>query len=198
MEIDDDSDDLEAMVDTNRVLFRKKPQTNSLLKTLRGTFRDTIISVPQPSYQIDEFLEEFSKNDIRIIEYGPYNHTKNKRILFLGNSSQCSQCKTLLKNPKALKVHFQETHALPELNSEEECEDDATKKLFECPFCDVKESTGLSLVEHLRQMHTIENPFKCEKCGKEFKKREVYLDHTKRFQNSPDCSLKKCRFCDEM
>lgn len=181
------------------VLFRKKPKTNSLLKNLKSAFRDTIISVPQPSDQIEDFLEEFSKSEVRIIEYGPYNATNNKRILFLGNSSsQCSECKVLLKNPKALKAHFQEMHALPELNSEEEYDDEDTKKTFGCPFCDVKESTALSLVEHLRQMHTVDNPFKCEKCRKEFRKREIYLDHMKRFQNSPDCSLKKCRFCDEM
>lgn len=194
MEMTAETDSISSVKDADMV------NVFEVFKNLRSNFRDTVISVCQPSEHIEEILEEFPKNDIKVIEYGPYNHIGNKRIMLLGNSAtQCSECKDLLKNPKALKVHFQEAHTKQELHSEEEEDEDIDgTKTFECPFCDNKTTTPLSLVEHLHEMHSIANPFKCEKCSKPFKKRDMYLDHIKRYENSPDCSLRKCRFCDDM
>ncbi|XP_018563108.1 zinc finger protein 665 isoform X2 [Anoplophora glabripennis] len=199
---DDEGNDMEMVTEKDSVSLikdAKRVTTSDVFKNLRGEFRDTIISVRQPSEQIEEFLGDYSKSNINLIEYGPYSRTGYKRIILLGNSSsQCSECKDLLKNPKLLMIHFQKAHTIQELQSDQEDEDEDHKKIFQCPFCDTKTITGLLLVEHLRQMHKIEKPFKCEKCGKEFKKREVFLEHFKKYEKSSDCSFRKCRFCDEM
>ena len=57
---------------------------------------------------------------------------------------------------------------------------------FRCSICDINLNCKNSLVRHIKEKHSMANPYTCSKCGKSFARKENLMSHKKL-----DCTKKK-------
>ena len=100
-----------------------------------------------------------------------YKVCKSTAGLTLHQRSHFVHCDQGFSNPSTLQEHVAEHHF------------DQANRAFQCIYCSKSFPTDTAMKQHVESSHDLENPYKCEWCGRTFRSK-AYLA-PRAFQDSP-------------
>lgn len=161
------------------------------------------ISVSVPNETMAKFIKEHVQCGINLLKLHSLRETGPKRVLFLGNTIiSCPECKQLFSCERILKLHFKQAHVNRKFlmnNSEVASKDKVTalsnEVFHDCPVCTERFTSYYILERHLVHQHKEYYLYKCEVCGRKFKRKYQHKQHVKNYEMYQDCSIRKCSIC---
>ena len=101
--------------------------------------------------------------------------TLHQRSHFVYN---CKFCDQGFSNPSILQEHVAEHHP------------DQANHAFQCIYCSKSFPTDTAMKQHVESSHDLENPYKCEWCGRTFRSKAYLPEHFRIHQQIPhECEL---------